>query len=52
MRWAVNVERMETRKIHVKIRKRIMKGREHFEDNGVDGRLILKLSSGMGRGLD
>jgi len=29
-----------------------MKERYHFEDTGVDGRLILKLSSGMGRGLD
>jgi hypothetical protein len=29
-----------------------MKGRQNFDDTGINGRPILKLSSGMGRGLD
>jgi hypothetical protein len=54
MRWAVYMERIERRKINTRFWQGILKDRDHLEDLGLDGRIILKCSSGnrMWRGLD
>lgn len=42
MRWLGHVARMEEIKMHTKFWSKHRKGRDHFEDLGIDGRMILR----------
>ena len=42
MRWAGNVARMGRGAAHTRLRWEYLKEGDHFEDLGVDGRIILK----------
>jgi hypothetical protein len=36
------VARMGRRELHIELESKTLKGREHFEDIGINGRIILK----------